>query len=71
MVYLLTTLSQRSDPFFLSHDLFYFFLCTQHEKLIREDLQAQVETLASLEKNYSDTGPVFDCLVFHDGHSWR
>ena len=43
----------------------------QQEKLVKEDLQARVEVLTSLDKSFTDTGPVFDCVVFHDGHAWR
>ncbi|CAI9728027.1 tripeptidyl-peptidase 2-like [Octopus vulgaris] len=38
---------------------------------VREDLTNQIEILNNLDKKHNDCGPVFDCVVFHDGETWR
>lgn len=44
---------------------------TRADKLTQAELQASVDVLASIEKEYKDYGPVYDCIVFHDGKSWQ
>lgn len=40
-------------------------------KLQREELVARVDMLRQLGEKEPDPGPVFDCVVFHDGEHWR
>jgi tripeptidyl-peptidase-2 len=44
---------------------------TGNDKLIKDDLETQVEVLNSLEKKYKNIGPCLDCIVFNDGEKWR
>ena len=43
----------------------------QEDKWLKEDLQCQVDYLEKFDKAYNDRGPVYDCVVFHDGQTWR
>jgi len=36
-----------------------------------DEIKARVAVLKSLEKDYDDPGPIYDCIVFHDGERWQ
>ncbi len=42
---------------------------TPEAKKQKEDLELRLEQLKKL--SFDDPGPVFDCVVFHDGATWR
>ena len=38
---------------------------------MKQELEARVELLTHFDKDHTVAGPVYDCMVFHDGHTWR
>jgi tripeptidyl-peptidase-2 len=44
---------------------------TDEQQRERDELEARVDRLEALAQGYDDPGPVFDCVVFHDGTQWR
>lgn len=44
---------------------------TEEQLRRREELSRRVGMLEELQEDYDDPGPVFDCVVFHDGDDWR
>ena len=43
----------------------------QEEKSTHEDFKQLVDSLKVIDRKYEDVGPVYDCVVFHDGEMWR
>ena len=41
------------------------------KKIKASELQARLAQLQAASKSYDDPGPVLDCVVFHDGKTWR
>lgn len=39
--------------------------------LTKEDLQAQLDFMKDFENKIKDVGPVYDCVVWNDGETWR
>lgn len=54
--------SKKTDPNSVSR---------QDSKLNIEEYEARISFLQCADKNFLDSGPVFDCLVFHDGRNHR
>ncbi|KAF8951102.1 tripeptidyl-peptidase II Tpp2 [Podila verticillata] len=44
---------------------------TEEDQRTKAEFNARLEVLKDAMKNFSDPGPVYDCVVFHDGSVWR
>jgi tripeptidyl-peptidase-2 len=66
---------QRTRSEQLSRDLAEFDRKTpkpdEDELILREDLVAKIDQLKAMQGSFNDPGPIFDCVVFHDGTTWR
>ncbi|XP_071949542.1 tripeptidyl-peptidase 2-like isoform X2 [Antedon mediterranea] len=63
----MTDVLRRQDIFDTAHPT----VTKQEEKLEKDDLTCLHDHLISSDKRFSDPGPVFDCVVFHDGSTWQ
>ncbi len=43
----------------------------QDDKEQKKECEAQLKELQSAMARYEDPGPVYDCVVYHDGDNWR
>ncbi|KAK3818533.1 MAG: subtilase family-domain-containing protein [Benniella sp.] len=44
---------------------------SEEEERTKADLSARLDILKDQFKSYADPGPIYDCVVFHDGNVWR
>ncbi|KAG0356592.1 subtilase family-domain-containing protein [Gamsiella multidivaricata] len=44
---------------------------TEQDQRTKADYNARLDVLKDQLKNFSDPGPVYDCVVFNDGNVWR
>ncbi|XP_050519115.1 tripeptidyl-peptidase 2 [Diabrotica virgifera virgifera] len=40
------------------------------EKLEKENIETMQDILVNFDKKYNDVGPVYDCILFHNGQHW-
>lgn len=40
------------------------------DKLEKENLDAMQDILNNFDKKYNDAGPIYDCILFHNGQHW-
>ncbi|XP_033096394.1 tripeptidyl-peptidase 2-like isoform X2 [Anneissia japonica] len=62
-----TEVMRKQDVFDAAHTT----VTKQEEKLEKDDLSCLLDHLTSSDKKFSDPGPVFDCIAFHDGNTWK
>lgn len=43
--------------------------CTTDKE--RDDFKTRIATLTAMIKDYEDPGPIYDCVVFHDGENYQ
>ena len=44
---------------------------SQKERKERDDMELRIDQLMEMDGEYDDPGPIYDCVVFHDGNVFR